>query len=380
MDHEWDIYDTKKRYLEQLNQIKDWDTTEKNKEKMLNFLKRIELEGVGVVQRSKYIFSFKTLLNAVNKDFDEFTDQDIENFIYSMTRYKPKTKHIRWTCIRKFLRYIGKDTLFQNIKVSFNKSDVKLPEELLSEEEVKQMVEKATNIRDKALIMTLYESGCRIGETLTRKLKHVVFDEYGAVLMVDGKTGMRRVRLIQSVPLLANWIENHPQGEPESFLWVSLNNYRTPVKYGIISKMLKETASRANIRKRIYPHLMRHSRATILANKLTEQQLKVYFGWAGASKMASIYVHLSGKDVDDAILEMNGIKPRESKAKSILKIQNCVRCGKSNSATSKFCNKCGMILDSKKAFKLKDTEPDEEFQEFLAEMFKKWKENKVSKD
>jgi integrase/recombinase XerD len=81
------------------------------------------------------------------------------------------------------------------------------------------MIENATNLRDKAFISTLYESGCRIGELLPIKLRSVVFDEYGAVLIVDGKTGMRRIRLISSVPLLANWISNHPfKNNPDAFL------------------------------------------------------------------------------------------------------------------------------------------------------------------
>ncbi|RLF00099.1 MAG: hypothetical protein DRJ59_07465 [Thermoprotei archaeon] len=42
-----------------------------------------------------------------------------------------------------------------------------LSEELLTEEEVKRLVKHATNLRDKALILTLYESGCRIGELLS---------------------------------------------------------------------------------------------------------------------------------------------------------------------------------------------------------------------
>ena len=43
--------------------------------------------------------------------------------------------------------------------------------------------------RDKAFIMTLWESGCRVGEILALRIRHVAFDEYGAILRVSGKTG-----------------------------------------------------------------------------------------------------------------------------------------------------------------------------------------------
>jgi len=87
----------------------------------------------------------------------------------------------------------------------------KLPEELLTEEEIKRMIEVANHPRDKAIIAVLYDTGTRIGEMGSLKIKHIVFDQYGAILTVNGKTGMRRVRIIFSVPYLASWLDIHPQ-------------------------------------------------------------------------------------------------------------------------------------------------------------------------
>ena len=56
-----------------------------------------------------------------------------------------------------------------------------------------KLVDAAEHIRDKSFIQTLYESGCRIGELLALQIKHVKIDDFGAVLLVNGKTGQRRV-------------------------------------------------------------------------------------------------------------------------------------------------------------------------------------------
>lgn len=64
--------------------------------------------------------------------------------------------------------------------------------------------------------------------------------------------------------------------------------------------LFKKAARKTKIRKRCNPHIFRHSRATLLAQHLTEAQLKQVFGWTQSSKMASVYVHLSGRDNDDA--------------------------------------------------------------------------------
>jgi phage FluMu protein Com len=61
--------------------------------------------------------------------------------------------------------------------------------------------------------------------------------------------------------------------------------------------------------------------------------------------MASIYVHLSGRDVDNALLKVHGIKKPEEKEESQLNPKKCPRCQEINQFTNKFCNRCGMILD-----------------------------------
>lgn len=58
------------------------------------------------------------------------------------------------------------------------------------------MINTAKHPRDKALIAILYDSGARVGEIAGLLVKHVSFDQLGAVIMVKGKTGMRRVRLV----------------------------------------------------------------------------------------------------------------------------------------------------------------------------------------
>jgi integrase len=125
----------------------------------------------------------------------------------------------------------------------------------------------------KYLVLVLYESGCRIGEILSLRIKHACFDEYGAQLIVNGKTGSRRVRIIASAPSLASWLDNHPLKDSESPLWISLRSMNEPLTYSAAKELLKELARRAGIRKRVYPHLFRHSRATMLANFLTEVQM-----------------------------------------------------------------------------------------------------------
>jgi len=130
--------------------------------------------------------------------------------------------------------------------------------------------------------------------------------------------------------------------------------------YGTISSLLKRLFKKAGIKKKSNPHLFRHSRATLMANHLTEFQMNQYFGWIQGSDMPSTYIHMSGKEVDNAILEMNGVKSREEKKESVLRPVKCPRCDTINSYNSKYCNKCSGILDLKLAMEIEENRTKEE--------------------
>jgi len=115
-----------------------------------------------------------------------------------------------------------------------------------------------------------------------------------------------------------------------------------------ILKILHHIRDRAGLKKPINPHHFRHSRATYMSQFLTEAQLKEYFGWVQESKMAAQYVHLSGKQVDDAILKMHGLIKEEMK-EDILKKLVCPRCKEPNDVGNRFCGKCWLPLTQEAA-------------------------------
>jgi len=242
-------------------------------------------------------------------------------------------------------KYLKKPEYVSDIRI---KNEKGLPGDYIKKEDVLRMIEATPNIRDKALIGVLYESGCRIGEILSLRIKDISFDENGAVLRVNGKTGDRRVRIIGYARYLAEWISNHPRKEEHNApLWHTLiksNSEKDYVEYHSVAILLKRLAKKCGVKKRVNPHSFRHCRATELANNLTEAQMKAYFGWTQGSDMASVYVHLSGKDVDDAILEANGIKKSEKEKKKNEAIK-CSRCNQINPSGNKICGVCGLPLE-----------------------------------
>lgn len=239
--------------------------------------------GLSEARMVKVLVHLVVMSETMKKNFLSCEKQDFVNLLTKIRferNLKARTFEDYKAALKKHLQWLGKDVSWIRIR---NVESKILPEELLTEEEVLRMITVADSIRDKALVHVLWDSDCRIAEVLRLRIKHVAFDEHGAVLMVNGKTGMRRVRIIESVSILKQYLEAHPFGDdPESPLWIDdleVMNYVTTWK------MLKRVAKIAEVKKRIYPHLFRHSRSTYLAKRVSNSVLASHAGWSHGSRM-----------------------------------------------------------------------------------------------
>ena len=275
--------------------------------------------------------------------------------------YSPKTKrNIKITVKAFYKHFIGEDYYYPKqvawIKAATNGNKKMLPEDILSEKEIRKMIESAGNVRDKAIIAVLYDSGIRVGELLSLRKKDVDLSGEPNHITVNGKTGMRRIPILFSPPYLARYLELVKQKKSDDFLWTAIGTWTGHNKLvdgSAIRKLLRLTGAKAGIDKRIYPHLFRHSRATNYANKLTEQQLKGLFGWTGDSKMVSTYVHISGRDIDDAVMQAYGKQTKEVTAPELVE-KICPKCREINGIDFVHCSRCGGALDISTVMKEKE--------------------------
>jgi integrase len=95
------------------------------------------------------------------------------------------------------------------------------------EEEIESLIEFAPSIQKKAFIGSMYESGAR-PEELRLTNTDITIDTKGAIFILRGKTGERRVRIIAFTNLLRQWLEVHPLRYETRFpVWISeATNYK----------------------------------------------------------------------------------------------------------------------------------------------------------
>ena len=347
------------------------------RERILDFQRHCVASGLSPARVLRYLNDLPKLAQILGTPFEKATREDLERVLQGIEKsdYAPQTKLDFRKSIKKFYKWLNGGETYPDsvswIKTTGKRNHDRLPEDLLTEDDVKRLVVAATHVRDRALVSILWESGSRVGELLTMRVKSVAFYDAVTRITIEGKTGARRVPLIDSTPYLAEWLDHHPLREkPSASLWVGVGTVGRdePLEYAALRKMLVRVARKAGVKKDVNPHNFRHSRATFLANHLTEAQMNQYLGWVPGSGMPAVYVHLSGRDVDDAILELRGMKPKqEAKPENTMAPKPCVRCGMSNKATGKFCSRCGAVLDVSTAVAVQDRmqDLDEKFSELL---------------
>lgn len=207
------VYPFQKRFDKLTQDIKQSSMPKVNKEAIAKFTNNCFAEGLSIGRINRYIHNLKQIANWLgNKKFEDVTTEDIKSLIAELEKkdYSEWTKYGFKVTLKKFFQQLRGFEWHSKqypkevewIRLNMKNNNKIVPSDLLTEQDIKKLIDSADNPRDKSLVAVLYDSGCRIGEILTLKLKHVSFDKYGAILHVNGKTGKRRVRIIASVPYL----------------------------------------------------------------------------------------------------------------------------------------------------------------------------------
>ena len=354
--------------------LRNAEIPQEAKDDILDFLNEMRFEGKSFSHQYYYGVRLRIIATILQDKFTNPTKQDIKWLLNELIERRAKTgKHLEKQRSRATIEDYKK-TIKHYYKWKLGTGEGKLrtepectrwisrnrnlgskvkPDELITKEEYLKMIDNCMNARDRALISTLYDSGCRIGEVLTLRIRDAQSDQYGYVLSVTGKTGFRRVRIVgNSVAYLKAWMDNHPNRndiDAPIFCGLEMRNYGKAMDHSDVYSMLRKVLKRAGITRRIHPHLFRHSYVTRMVDKnLSESALKDQVGWTKGSRMIEVYEHLSIKQKDEAILRASGIAFEEKDDDNLLPVV-CQRCGKKNPSNAKTCFNCWMPLTVEEA-------------------------------
>jgi integrase/recombinase XerD len=146
----------------------------------------------------------------------------------------------------------------------------------LSREEERQLIAHAYRVQGMRglLIKTLFQTGARVSEFVNITATEVFFEEQ-MLLISKAKGG--KSRYVPILPQLAQELRTHLGHRTTGYLFETVRN--TPYSPRRIQQLIKETAAEAQITKRVYPHLLRHSVATTLLERgMPIEQIQKFLG------------------------------------------------------------------------------------------------------
>jgi integrase/recombinase XerD len=146
----------------------------------------------------------------------------------------------------------------------------------LSREEERKLIAHAYRVQGTRglMIKTLFQTGARVSEFVIIKADEVFFEEQ-MILISKAKGGQSRY--VPMLPQLAQELRTHLGHRTTGYLFQTVQN--TQYSPRRIQQIIKATAADADITKRVYPHLLRHSVATTLLERgMPIEQLQKFLG------------------------------------------------------------------------------------------------------
>jgi site-specific recombinase XerD len=165
---------------------------------------------------------------------------------------------------------------------------------VLSEEEVRSIINSIDNLKHKCLIMTSYSAGLRVGELLGLKPEDI--DSKRMLITIrQGKGRKDRVTLL-SVRVLELLREYYKEYHPQDFLFQGVAGGKYSERS--VQNILKEACRKAGIKKHVTMHTLRHSFATHLLEHNTDlRYIQELLGHTNP-KTTQIYTHITTKGLD----------------------------------------------------------------------------------
>lgn len=231
-----------------------------------NMARDLALRGYAKKTQQHYLKAVRALQSRFGRPLAELSREELREYVEELGRTikAPSLRHELCGLLFLYRRSLGRPELVSFI--SLPKKYSPLPE-VLSVAEVNQLLNAITNPRYQAIAMVLYGAGLRVSEALALEVRDI--DGARGVLRVRHGKG-NKAREVMLSPELYQWLRQYwaRHQPPQPYLFASKAG-KLP-QASTIRDAFAEAAQAAFIKKRVTPHILRHSFATHLLEQGTD--------------------------------------------------------------------------------------------------------------
>ncbi len=240
------------------------------------------------------------------QDLREVGKFDVQGFLLSLKKKNLRTRSIarNLAAVRSFFRFLIQEGILEVNPLEHLESpkvERTLPE-ILSLTEIEQILEQPDvqtplGVRDRAMMEMLYATGMRVSELTHLPTQQVNLE--GGYVLLYGKGSKERIVPLGSEAI--KWVDLYlktgrgalSKGKESATLFVSRSG--KGMSRQRFWKNLKDYARKAGLRKRITPHLLRHSFASHLLERGADlRSVQMMLGHVDIST-TQIYTHVTGE-------------------------------------------------------------------------------------
>jgi len=245
-----------------------------------------------------YLSDLKQLEAHAKKTLTKLNTTEVLSFLASFEN--KRTLNRKLSSINVFFNFCHNQdfTTYEKIKISMAKVPKNLPKYVINEEILDgiNLIDRSTiiGLRDYALILFLYASGCRISEALSVQREDIV-DGWLKIRFAKGE----KERVVPLAPVATQALERYLSKQTMSSPYIWLNYRAKPLSRISAYKIVKKYLG-------VSPHVLRHSFASSLI--IGGADLRVVQELLGHSSLETtqIYTHIQKQNLADT---MNNFHP-----------------------------------------------------------------------
>ncbi len=261
----------------------------------------------------RYLLHFRDI---VEKPLDSISQADAIAF-WGLVKNAPYEEHTKIEIrkvVRRFLKWHYRDLdMLEPLKVPsnylVNKRRVN-KSVLLTEQEIQNMLHGAERLRDKALLVLLYETAGRPQEIRDLRWGDISWQQKEIHLYSKKTNDDRDLPVHEAIKHLKRWKSEWAYSDPQESDYIfpsiigSRPNRAKSISVSYINRIIKSLARKAGIERNVYPYLLRHTRLTELRCRGVQGiEFNKFAGHQPGSKHENVYIHLDNNDMKQSIIQ-----------------------------------------------------------------------------
>jgi integrase/recombinase XerD len=277
--------------------------------------KDMELKNLSERTIETYLKCMRNFVSHYGKPPEEIGRKAIRDYLYYLLKVKnasQATINQHYSALKFFYQTtLGRD--WDALKIPRSRRIKKLPV-VLSKKEVWSVLSGIQNLKYKAILMTIYSGGLRLGEAI--KLKVSDIDSQRMMIRVcQGKGNKDRYTLLgeRALKVLRLYFKSH---RPKEWLFPSYKKDQ-PIGPSSVQKVFHEAVVKTRIKKKASVHTLRHSFATHLLEAGVEIPYIQNLLGHSDSRTTSIYLHVARKRLSKVISPIDLIEEEIDKPKQL---------------------------------------------------------------